>query len=254
MTEQVEVGVDRRAIPYAVLVGLFTGSLVASNYLASKIFQADILGYKIFAPAAVLAYAATFLFTDIISEVYGKEASGKAVLIGFFTEIIVLFYNWFALKLPYAPFSPANPETYRVVVGSSGTVIAASLTAYIISQTHDVYAFHFWKKVTRGKWLWFRNNASTMVSQFIDTVIFISLAFNIYPALVGGKVLPWNVIGNIIIGQYIVKWLIALGDTPFVYLGTYLVRHYLGLQPAYIIGTLAKQPSRTGEARSGALR
>ncbi len=241
----VEVRIDKTSIPYVVLVALFTGSLVSSNYLASKIFVADILGHKILAPAAVLAYAATFLFTDIISEVYGWEAAERAVIIGFAAQVTILAYNWFALALPYAPISPATPEAYKTVVGSSGTVIAASLTAYIISQTHDVWAFHFWKRLTRGRWLWLRNNASTMVSQFIDTVIFISLAFHIYPALIGSPQLPWNVIGSIIIGQYIVKWLIALGDTPFVYLGTLFVRKHLGLPTSNTIKTISGEEVKT---------
>ena len=240
-----EIGIEKRSIPYTILVALFTGSLVASNYLASKIFQASILGYKIYAPAAVLAYAATFLFTDIISEIYGRKAAGLAVLTGFATQLVILAYNWFAIKLPYAPFSPATPKSYETIVGSSGTIIAASLTAYLISQTHDVWAFHFWKKITRGKWLWLRNNASTMVSQLIDTVVFISLAFHVYPAIIGAPTLPWNVIGNIIIGQYIVKWLIALGDTPFVYLGTYLVNQYLSLPKLSTIRTLSREPKLT---------
>ena len=222
-----EVRLGRKEIVYAVLVAMFTGSLVSSNYLASKIFVAKIHGITLVAPAAVLAYALTFLFTDIISEVYGKKAAGIAVLAGFITQLLVIAYNGFALALPHAPFSPATPEAYRTVVGSSASIIAASLMAYIVSQTHDVWAFHFWKKKTGGKWLWLRNNASTMVSQLIDTVIFITLAFNIIPALIGGSALPFTAIKSIIIGQYIVKWLIALGDTPFAYLGSYLVRNYI---------------------------
>ncbi len=225
-----EIRLDRASTLYAVLVALFTGSLVSSNYLASKLFSANILGYTVAAPAAVLAYAMTFLFTDIISEVYGRKAAGTAVLIGFATQIIVLLYNYFAIELPYAPFSPVGKEAYEAVVGSSATIILASLTAYLISQTHDVWAFHFWKAKTRGRMLWLRNNASTMVSQLIDTAIFITLAFNILPRLMGGNPLPWSAVESIIVGQYMVKWLIALGDTPLVYLGTYLALNYIGLE------------------------
>lgn len=242
---QAEMRLDKATIAYAALVALFTGSLVSSNYLASKLFSAEIFGVTVSAPAAVLAYAMTFLFTDIISEIYGKKASGVAVLIGFATQLLILGYNAFALKLPHAPFSPASPEAYRSVVGGSAQIILASLTAYIISQTHDVWAFHFWKEKTHGKWLWLRNNASTMVSQFIDTVIFISLAFNIIPSLLGGQALPWNVIGSIILGQYIVKWLIALGDTPLVYLGSYLVSNYIGLKTIQSTGIYGGEEKTT---------
>jgi len=231
-----EIRLDKASIAYAALVALFTGSLVASNYLASKLFTATIFGVSVAAPAAVLAYAMTFLFTDIISEVYGKKAAGIAVFVGFATQVLILAYNAFALKLPHAPFSPATPQAYESVVGGSAPIILASLTAYIISQTHDVWAFHFWKSKTGGRWLWLRNNASTMVSQLIDTVIFITLAFNIIPSIMGLQALPWAAIKSIIIGQYIVKWLIALGDTPLVYLGTHLVSNYIGIKTIQITG------------------
>lgn len=244
-----ETRIDKSSIAYAALVALFTGSLVSSNYLASKIFTATILGVSVAAPAAVLAYAMTFLFTDIISEIYGRKPAGIAVLVGFATQLLILAYNSFALALPHAPFSPATPEAYKTVVGGSAPIILASLTAYIISQTHDVWAFHFWKKRTQGRWLWLRNNASTMVSQLIDTVIFITLAFHIIPSILGLQALPWDAVKSIVIGQYIVKWLIALGDTPFVYLGSHLVSNYIGVKTIGVTGLYngrgEKKPTNT---------
>ncbi len=218
---------ERRYKSLIILTGLFIASLTASNFLASKIFSAEILGYTVAAPAAVLAYALTFTFTDIISEIHGKKAANMVVRIGFISQLLILGYIWFALALPTAPFSPVPEDAYRSVVFSGYTIIIASLTAYLISQHHDVWAFHLWKKVTNGKMLWLRNNASTMVSQLLDTVIFISLAFNILPALIGGHPLPWSVVGTIILGQYIVKLLIALLDTPLVYLGVMITRNYI---------------------------
>ncbi len=210
-----------------MLSALFVASLTASNYLASKLVATSILGLDVAFPAAVLAYALTFAFTDVISEVYGRKAAQRVVLAGFIAQLIVLAYNYFALSLPHAPFSPASPEAYKSVVGGSAPVILASLTAYIISQTHDVWAFHWWREKTGGRWLWLRNNASTMASQLIDTVIFISLAFNLLPSLLGGDPLPWSVIGNIILGQYIVKLIIAAADTPLVYALVALTRNYI---------------------------
>ncbi len=218
---------ERRATALAVLTGLFVASLTASNYLASKITAFDLFGFTVAAPAAVLAYALTFAFTDVISEVYGRRTASRVVAAGFLAQVLVLAYNWFALELPYAPFSPAGPEEYRAVVGASGSVIAASLTAYVVSQSHDVWAFHWWRERTRGRWLWLRNNASTMVSQLLDTVIFISLAFHVFPAIAGGDPLPWSVIGTIIVGQYLVKVGIAALDTPLVYLLVALTTSYI---------------------------
>jgi hypothetical protein len=94
--------------------------------------------------------------------------------------------------------------------------MVASLTAYLFSQYHDVWAFHFWKRVTTERFLWLRNNASTIVSQLLDSVVFITIAF--YGSL---PVMP------LIFGQWVVKVGIALLDTPFVYLLVYVVRRRL---------------------------
>ena len=218
---------ERRATALVVLASLFVASLTASNYLASKLTAFNLLGLQLAVPAAVVAYALTFAFTDIISEVYGKKAAGRVVAAGFLAQLLVLAYNALAVKLPHAPFSPASPEAYKSVVWGGAQIIIASLAAYLVSQTHDVWAFHWWKERTRGRWLWLRNNASTMASQLIDTVIFITLAFHIIPSILGGQPLPWSVIANIILGQYLVKVLIAAADTPLVYLGVALTRSYI---------------------------
>jgi uncharacterized integral membrane protein (TIGR00697 family) len=228
----VEEVVSRRTTAYVILTGLFVASLTASNFLASKIFAASftVLGHTItlLAPAAVAAYALTFTFTDIISEIYGRQAANLAVRLGFATQLLVLGYALIALNLPAATIpNNVSDETFSAVIGSSSSIILASLTAYLISQHHDVWAFHLWKKLTRGKWLWLRNNASTLVSQLIDTVIFISLAFSIIPALTGGNARPANQIFMIIVGQYTVKMLIALLDTPIVYAGVMFVKSYI---------------------------
>ncbi len=224
-----EASEERKYNALIVLTGLFIASLTASNFLASKIFATNILGLTLAAPAAVLAYALTFTFTDIISEIHGKKAANMVVRIGFASQLIVLTYIWFALKLPTAPFSPVDEKSYSSVIFSGYTIITASLVAYLISQHHDVWAFHMWKTKTKGRMLWLRNNASTLVSQLLDTVIFISLAFNILPTIIGGTPLPWGVIGTIIMGQYIVKLIIALLDTPLVYLGVIVTKNYINI-------------------------
>ena len=238
-----EVELNRELKVYVALTMLFVASLTASNFLASKLFaMGSIAGITLLAPAAVLAYALTFTFTDIISELYGRKAANLAVRIGFFSQLIVLGYALFALKLRAVPWSPADDESFSRVIGMSGNIILASLAAYIVSQHHDVWAFHWWKMRTKGRWLWLRNNASTAVSQLIDTVIFITLAFSILPRLMGGEPIPFPVVGTIIAGQYLVKLLIALVDTPLVYAGVLLAKNYIGGLPSGI-------PTLTGTLR-----
>ena len=193
-------------LKFVTLVAIFITSLTAANFLAAKIaFLGELGGIGLFVPAGVVAYAVTFTATDIIAEVYGKKAATKVVRAGFITQLLLIFYAWTAIALPIAPFMEGISETYNSLVASPPNIVLASLAAYLVSQHHDVWAFHFWKKKTGGRWLWLRNNLSTAVSQAIDTVIFITLAFGILPIILGGTSIPWELIPNTILGQYIIK-------------------------------------------------
>ncbi len=200
-------------IPYAkenresaliILSGIFVGSLVISEVLASKIIA---LG-RIYVPAGVLAYAVTFAVSDVVSEIWGKKRARQVVLAGFFSLGAVFLLIWFATILPSAPFW-TEERAFTSILGmekGASRIILASVVAYLVSQYHDVWAFHFWRKLTGGRHLWLRNNASTLVSQAIDTCLFIFLAFyGVFP------VLP------LILGQYFIKLCITLLDTPVVY-------------------------------------
>jgi hypothetical protein len=180
---------------------VFVTALIVSNITAVKIVS---YGDLVF-PAAVLAYAVTFLFTDLYSEVWGKEEATKLVRIGFLCNIVALLLIRFAIILQPASFY--DQSSFVTILGGSSRIIIASMIAYLVSQHHDIWAFHFWRRKTGGKYLWLRNNASTMLSQFLDTTIFIFLAF--YST---GPIL--TMIGS----QYLIKLFIAAVDTPFCYL------------------------------------
>ncbi len=234
---------ERRLTPLVVLAALFAVSLTSANFLSSKLFEFTVLGLTLVGPAGVVAYSATFLATDIISEVYGRRVAGQVVKAGFLAQLAAVLFTWAALLTPAAPYSPVDEATYSSVVWAGSSIIIASLAAYLASQMHDVWAFHFWRQRTGGRWLWLRNNASTLVSQMIDTVLFITLAFYILPALTGGNPVPPGVLLAMIYSQYIIKAAIALLDTPLVYLGVILTRAYMEQQPPEsILGALRKPP------------
>lgn len=233
---------QRQAAPLVVLAALFAVSLTSANFLSSKLFQLEVLGIALVGPAGVVAYSATFLATDVVSEVYGRRAAGAIVKAGFLAQLAAAAFTFAALATPAAPFSPVPEDSYRTVVWAGSNIIVASLIAYLVSQLHDVWAFHFWRSKTGGRWLWLRNNLSTLASQLIDTVVFLTLAFYVLPALLGGQPVPLGVLWTMIYSQYIIKAAIALLDTPLVYLGVYLTRNYIEA------GTL------TPFIRSGALR
>jgi hypothetical protein len=186
---------------YTICLSLFIGCITISSILANKIIS--VMG--IFVPAGVLAYSVTFIATDVISEVWGKERARDAVFGGFIALFAVFALIQLSLIWPKAPFWH-NDDAFSSVLGSTSRIIIASLTAYLISQMHDVWAFHFWKRLTHDRHLWLRNNLSTAISQFLDSLIFVTIAFY--------GVMP---IWPLIYGQWIIKLFIAILDTPLVY-------------------------------------
>jgi hypothetical protein len=188
---------------FLLLTASFISLLVISNVIAGKVISI----YSLTGPAAVVCYALTFVITDTIAEIWGKERTKYIVFIGFFASILSAVMIKMAILLPSASFWNSQKE-YELILGSNFRIVIASMLAYIISQNHDIWAFHFWKKKTKGKYLWIRNNFSTGISQLIDTSIFIIVAFY-------GTGVP---ILSMIIGQYIIKLIIAVLDTPLVYL------------------------------------
>jgi len=189
---------------------LFITCLLLSNIIASKII---IVGGLIL-PAAIILYPVTFLFTDIVSEVDGKEQARALVMMGFYMSLVMVIVLFVGKLLPSAPFWK-HQDAYNSILGATPRIVLASMIAYLISQHHDVWAFHWWKEKTAGKHLWLRNNLSTIVSQLIDSTLFIGIAF--------GGMYPLKTIVIMIVSQYLVKVGIALIDTPFCYL---LVRMY----------------------------
>ncbi len=173
-----------------------------------------------------IIYGTTFLKTDILSENYGKKEAKKAVWIGFFMLISITIIMQLCLL-----FTPHESDTLspalQQIFGLLPRIAIASLTAYLISQFYDVWFFNFLKQKMKGKYLWLRNNLSTMVSQLIDNIIFTWIAFVGFFGLFGwGQVFEWSIIIQIFVVSYIMKWIVAVFDTPFVYLSKRIKKKY----------------------------
>ncbi|MCE7792611.1 queuosine precursor transporter [Salipaludibacillus sp. CUR1] len=188
-----------------LLTGIFFTALFVSNVISVKLFA---LG-SIVITAGILTYPLTFLITDSISEVYGKRTAKKVVLIGLFTNLLMLVFFFGAINLPAAGFWDMQAE-FEMILGAVPRMVAASLIAYFISQLFDVHLFHKLKQLTNGRHLWLRNNGSTLSSQLLDSVIFITIAF--------AGTMPVGALLTMIVTQYFVKLVIAIGDTPLIYL------------------------------------
>lgn len=192
-----------------ILLALFVAAIVAANLLGNKI--TTILGVSV--SVGIFSYPLTFLITDIIAEVHGKKRAFHFLIGGLASIILVLILVIISLKLKPNPRFIYEQE-YQTIFKLSTRMLIASLMAFATSQSHDIWAFHFWKKKTKGKFLWLRNNVSTIVSQFIDTSIFMFIAFyQISPKF------TIVFIFSLIIPYWIFKIVFALLDTPLCYIG-----------------------------------
>ena len=221
---------DRQAIGQVALLGLFVTALVTAQVTAAKLLalplpfglELPVVGASITLPGAALAYALTFFASDCYSELYGRRAAQLMINVGFALNFVVLLLVFSTLEAPGV--IPKVNQAFSTALAPSANIVLGSLLAYLVSQNWDVILFHKIREFTGQGRLWLRNIASTASSQAIDTVIFIGIAFYLAPMLLGiGRVEDPNVLIGLIVGQYLLKLLIALLDTPVVYLVVRLV-------------------------------
>ena len=209
---------------FLIFGALFITALVVSNLIFQKFFYWDFFGiYRFEISAGILPYPVTFLITDIISEVYGKKRANQIVTAGLFASIFSLIIVFIANHVPATEWSPLNNSLFTKVFGATVIAVFASMVAYLLAQYIDIQLFHFWKKLTRGKHLWIRNNFSTILSQFVDTfsVLFLLCTFN---------KISWDQFGALLLSGFLFKILIALCDTPFFYAAVLWMRKRFDLE------------------------
>lgn len=212
---------------YSLFMVIFITMIVLTNIIGVKLFEIN----SITLTTGIITYPLTFLITDIVCEVFGKKRASLMVVLGFFASILSLVFINLAVMLPGSEVWINNSlgynsikdmqNAYESVFTLPGFLISASMLAYLVAQLIDVRIFHYLKKVTNEKKLWLRNNLSTMFSQLIDTIIVNSIF------LYFGLNLDWDIIIKIIIASYLFKIIIALLDTPLVYIGVYYTRKYI---------------------------
>lgn len=209
---------------YLILSGIFIASLVSSNLIFQKFFSWNPFGvYDFQLSVGILPYPVTFLITDIISEIYGRKKANEVVIAGLFSSLFVLLVIYTANEVNAVEWSPLNNNIFNKVFGLSVVAVGSSMFAYLIAQFIDIRLFHFWKKLTKGKHLWLRNNASTIFSQFIDTSVILLLL-----SLAG--VLAWERYVDLLINGFLFKVIVALFDTPVFYLLTGYFRKKFNLK------------------------
>lgn len=203
---------------YLILAGIFIASLVACNLIFQKFFTWSPFGlYTFEISVGILPYPITFLVTDLISEVFGRKKANQVVIAGLVTSVLVLGIVMLSVSVSATSWSPVDDDTFAKVFGLTGVSVGASMFAYLTAQFIDIRIFHFWKKLTKGKHLWLRNNASTITSQLVDTGAVLGL-------LCAAGAIPWENFTDLLINGFLFKVLVAAFDTPLFYISTYLIR------------------------------
>ena len=214
---------------YLYLAALFITSLVVSNLIFQKFFywypfDGKIFGSRLFElSVGILPYPITFLITDLISEIYGKIAANRVVTAGIFASFFSMGILLIADYVPAMESSPVDNATFTQVFSLSPLAVLASMIAYLLAQFVDIRIYHFWKKLTNGKMLWLRNNFSTFASQFLDT-------FSVVCLLSVFGVLPWDLFFGLVLSGFIFKVIVALLDTPLLYLLVWMFKNKFDLK------------------------
>ncbi len=218
-----ELPTDRRGLVFGTLTATFVCLVVLTNTVGTKLFPLGPLTL----PVSIFCFPLTFLVTDVVSEIFGERQARYFVVLGFTMSLVLLALVLIGLSLPPATGYQLEAQ-YQAVFSPTWRLFFASMLAYLFAQMVDVRVYHLVKKLTDGRWLWLRNNVSTMTSQLVDsfTVGFVFLYRNeaVFDGSVGDLIV-------IVSSAYVAKFVIALLDTPLIYLAVWWIRRYLGSEP-----------------------
>lgn len=233
----------KRDILFLSLAGVFITSLVLGNVIGTTKFVTifsfvmpewlqsitpslvrDGSLYIMSIPVGLLAYPITFLVTDLISELFGRRKAQLVVWIGFVLNIYLLLLmsvgHWFPNTYGVSGGLNLFEGVYEFVIANT----ISSMIAYLIAQSVDVRLFHFWKRITKGKYLWIRNNGSTMFSQLVDSTLILSILY--FSGNLGENINTLGMLGILIINSYLFKFFFALFDTPIIYFAVWYFKEY----------------------------
>jgi uncharacterized integral membrane protein (TIGR00697 family) len=239
---QADLAVDDRRYPlyertYLVLAASFVVTLVLTNIIGIKLFRAP-FNPEFALTTGILTYPLTFLFTDLVSEIYGKRRADFMVVLGFLMSVMMLCITQLAMRVPphpvwappdnagFYPDAAGYQYAFESVFSLNGVLLLGSMLAYMCAQLIDNWLYHFWKDLTKGKHLWLRNNGSTWVSQLVDTAIVNSILFYL-----GFGMEFWTGV-KIMATIYLYKLVLAMLDTPLIYLGVFLLKRLLASELA----------------------
>ena len=183
-----------------VVVCLYVACEIIANVTAGK----PVRVFSLVVPSAVFIYTLTFTLIDLLHEIYGRDGARKVIIGAFLGNALLACYSVLVVKLPPAPFF-SEGRAYEIVFGQTPRIVFASLTAYLVSSLLDVEVYHLWRRREKAQ-RWSRVIVSNGVSTFVDSVVFISIAF-----------LGLMPVSALILGQYVVKMAVSLVTVPLIY-------------------------------------
>ena len=157
---------------FVIIAAIFVTCLITANIIAVKIISVG----SVFLPAAIIVFPLSYIFGDILTEVYGYRWARRVIWLGFLCNLIFVFFAWVGQLLPAAPFWE-DQEAYRSILGYAPRLLIASFCGYLAGEFANSFIMAKMKIATQGRWLWTRTISSTIVSQGLDTSIFIIIAF-----------------------------------------------------------------------------
>ena len=202
---------------FDLLISVYIFCIAVSELMGGKTFPLiNLFGYQLNASVAIFVLPLIFTINDVITEVYGKERTRSVIRSGLFIIFLIFLFSLMATALPSSTRFIPSEKAYDTIFGLSARIAAASLTAFTLAEFLDVFIFAKIREVLGKKALWLRNNVSNFVSQFVDTTVFMVLAFYAFDRGIGDNLV---FLISLIIPYWLLKCFMSIIETPLVYLG-----------------------------------
>ena len=202
---------------FDLLVSVYIFCIAVAELMGAKTFPLiKLFGYQLNASVAIFVIPLIFTINDVITEVFGKERTRSVIRSGLFIIFLILLFSLFATSLPPSLRFQNSESAYDIIFGLSARIAAASLTAFTLAEFLDVFIFAKIRQKFGKKALWFRNNASNFISQFIDTSVFMFLAFYAIDKSFDANI---GFLFSLILPYWLLKCFMSVIETPFVYIG-----------------------------------
>src|SRR5262245_19074542 len=226
---------SRKDIVYMSLAGFFVTNAVLGESTGGKLFTIGPFTLSI----GVIPWPVQFIATDLIKEYFGRDGVRRLTFMTIGLIVYTFVVLFVAMQVPAASFSPVSDIQFAAVFGQSLWIIVGSVIAFAVSQLVDVFVFWLVRHRTGGRYLWMRATGSTVISQLIDSVVIIAIAF-----WLPGKVKTSEFL-TVAASNYSFKLIVALGITPLLYAGHAAIDRYLGQEDAH---ELIEQSAKVSES------